>query len=106
MENINCKLEKMGLRASDLMIPKKGTDLSKWAVVACDQFTSEKDYWEDVDRLVGDAPSTLRLIFPECYLEDGDGDRRIADINRTMARYVGDELFDTYRDCFFLVKRT
>ncbi|MBP5552416.1 MAG: DUF1015 domain-containing protein [Spirochaetales bacterium] len=96
----------MGLRASDMMIPKKGTDLSKWAVVACDQFTSEKDYWEDVDRLVGDAPSTLRLIFPECYLEDGDADSRIADINRTLARYVGDELFDTYRDCFFLVKRT
>ncbi len=106
MENINCKLEKMGLRASDLMIPKKGTDLSKWAVVACDQFTSEKDYWEDADRLVGDAPSTLRLIFPECYLEDGDGDKRIADINRTMAQYVKDDLFDTYRDCFFLVKRT
>lgn len=106
MENINCKLEKMGLRASDLMIPKKGNDLSKWAVVACDQFTSEKEYWEDVDRLVGDAPSTLRLIFPECYLEDGDGDKRIADINRTMAQYVKDKLFDTYRDCFFLVKRT
>lgn len=106
MENINCRLEKMGLRASDLMIPKKGNDLSKWAVVACDQFTSEKEYWDDVDRLVGDAPSTLRLIFPECYLEDGDGDKRIADINRTMAQYVKDKLFDTYRDCFFLVKRT
>ena len=106
MENINCKLEKMGLRASDLMIPKKGADLSKWAVVACDQFTSEKDYWQDVDRIVGKDPSTLRLIFPECYLDDGDGDKRIADINRTMDSYVKDEIFDTYRDCFFLVKRT
>ena len=106
MENINCKLEKMGLRASDLMIPKKGVDLSKWAVVACDQFTSEKDYWQDVDRIVGKDPSTLRLIFPECYLDDGDGDKRIADINRTMDSYVKDEIFDTYRDCFFLVKRT
>ena len=106
MENINCKLEKMGLRASDLMIPKKGADLSKWAVVACDQFTSEKDYWQDVDRIVGKDPSTLRLIFPECYLDDGDGDKRIADINRTMDSYVKEEIFDTYRDCFFLVKRT
>ena len=106
MENINCKLEKMGLRASDLMIPKKGADLSKWAVVACDQFTSEKDYWQDVDRIVGKDPSTLRLIFPECYLDDGNGDRRIADINRTMDSYVKDDIFDTYRDCFFLVKRT
>ena len=106
MENVNLRLEKMGLRTSDLMIPKKGVDLSKWAVVACDQYTSEKDYWEDVDRIAGKDPSTLRLIFPECYLDDGDGDKRIEEINRTMDSYVRQELFDTYRDCFFLVKRT
>ena len=106
MNIINQRLEKMGIRTSDLMIPKKNIDLSKWAVVACDQFTSEKDYWEDANRLVGHAPSTLRLIFPECYLEDGDGDKRIADINSTMDSYVKEELFDTYKDCFFLVKRT
>ena len=96
----------MGIRTSDLMIPKKNIDLSKWAVVACDQFTSEKDYWKDVDKIVGKAPSTLRLIFPECYLEDGDGDKRISDINRNMSEYVEQDLFETYRDCFFLVKRT
>ncbi|MBR6084794.1 MAG: DUF1015 domain-containing protein [Spirochaetales bacterium] len=106
MENINIRLEKMGLRTSDLMIPKKGVDLSKWAVVACDQFTSEKDYWADVDRIVGKDPSTLRLIFPECYLDDGDGDQRIQDINRTMDNYVSQQLFDIHEDCFFLVKRT
>ena len=106
MENANIRLEKMGLRSSDLMIPKQGVDLSKWAVVACDQFTSEKDYWADVDRIVGKDPSTLRLIFPECYLDDGDGDKRIQDINRTMDSYVDKELFDVYEDCFFLVKRT
>ena len=106
MENVNIRLEKMGLKASDLMIPKKGVDLSKWAVVACDQYTSEKDYWEDVDRIAGKEPSTLRLIFPECYLDDGDGEQRIAAINKTMDSYVKEQLFDTYRDCFFLVKRT
>ena len=106
MENVNIRLEKMGLKTSDLMIPGKGVDLSKWAVVACDQYTSEKDYWEDVDRIAGKDPSTLRLIFPECYLDDGDGDQRIGAINRTMDSYVKDQLFDTYRDCFFLVKRT
>ena len=106
MENVNIRLEKMGLKASDLMIPKKNVDLSKWAVVACDQFTSEKDYWEDVDGIVGKDPSTLRLIFPECYLEDGDGDKRIEDINRTMDGYVRQQIFDTYENCFFLVKRT
>ncbi|MBQ7508468.1 MAG: DUF1015 domain-containing protein [Spirochaetales bacterium] len=106
MKNIKERLQAMGLEAADIMIPKKEIDPSAWAVVACDQFTSEKEYWEDADRIAGKKPSTLRLIFPECYLEDGDGDRRIADINRTMKEYVDENLFDTYRECFFLVKRT
>lgn len=106
MENLNKRFENIGLKAADIMLPKKGIDLGKWAVVACDQYTSEKDYWADVDKIVGSAPSTLRLIFPECYLEDGDEEKRISDINRTMKEYVNDKLFDTYRECFILVKRT
>lgn len=106
MSDINSRLKPMGLMAADIMIPKKGTDLSKWAVVACDQYTSEKNYWEDVSKLVGDAPSTLRLIFPECYLEDGDSKERIENINKTMKSYVDADLFDTYGRTFFLVKRT
>ncbi len=106
MENLNNRFAAIGLKAADIMIPKKGTDLTKWAVVACDQYTSEKHYWEDVDRIVGKEPSTLRLIFPECYLEDGDEEKRIADINRTMNAYVSEKLFDTFKECFILVKRT
>ncbi len=106
MENLNNRLERYGLKAADIMIPRKDVDLRKWAVVACDQYTSEKEYWEDVDRIVGAAPSTLRLIFPECYLEDGDEEKRIRDINMTMKDYVSRNLFDTYRECFILVKRT
>ena len=106
MKDVNKKLEAMGLLAADIMLPKKGTDLYKWAVVACDQYTSEKDYWADVEQIVGDAPSTLKLIFPECYLEDGDGKDRIANINKTMKSYVDAALFETYPETFFLVKRT
>lgn len=106
MKDINSRLKPMGLMASDIMIPKKGTDLNKWAVVACDQYTSERDYWEDVSKFVGDAPSTLRLIFPECYLEDGDAKARIENINKTMKSYLDSNLFDTYGRSFFLVKRT
>ena len=106
MKEVNKKLEKMGLKAADIMIPKKGIDLTKWAVVACDQYTSEKEYWEDASKIVGDAPSTLRLIFPECYLEDGDSKERIANINKTMKSYVDANLFETYPETFFLVKRT
>ncbi|MCR4676501.1 MAG: DUF1015 domain-containing protein [Sphaerochaetaceae bacterium] len=98
--------EKMGLKPADILIPKKSVDLKKWAVVACDQYTSEKDYWKKAEEYVGDSPSTLNLIFPECYLEDGDSKERIEKINRTMSSYVSQGMFDTYSDCFFLVKRT
>jgi len=106
MKDINNRLKPMGLMAPDIMIPKKGTDLNKWAVVACDQYTSERNYWEDVSKFVSDAPSTLRLIFPECYLEDGDSKARIENINKTMKSYLDSNLFDTYGRSFFLVKRT
>ena len=46
----------------------KNTDMTKWSVVACDQYTSEPEYWNDVEKIVGDAPSTLKLTLPEIYL--------------------------------------
>lgn len=106
MKSVKERLERIGIQAPDIMMPVKGTDLSKWAVVACDQFTSEKEYWKDVDDLVNDSPSTLRLIFPECYLEDGDGEQRIDQINEKMKAYVEANLFETYKETFFLVRRT
>ena len=51
-------------READIMLPTNGTDLSRWAVVACDQFTSEQEYWEQAADYVGKAPSTLSLIHP------------------------------------------
>ena len=106
MENINNRLERIGLKAADVLVPKKEIDHSKWAVVACDQFTSEKEYWHDVENIVGDSPSTDKLIFPECYLEDGDQNKRIADINKNMRSYLDNDIFDTYKESFILVKRT
>ena len=54
---------KLGMKPADILLPRDA-DMSKWAVVACDQFTSQPEYWEEADRIVGDAPSTLRLILP------------------------------------------
>lgn len=51
------------------MLPRKNINMQKWAVVACDQYTSEPEYWKEVEDFVGESPSTLRLIFPEAYLE-------------------------------------
>ena len=70
------------------IILPKNCDMEKWSVVACDQYTSEREYWEDVKNIVGDSPSTLNIIFPEVYLEDGDGDERIKKINSTMEEYI------------------
>ncbi|WP_031473105.1 DUF1015 domain-containing protein [Agathobaculum desmolans] len=75
-------------RIPSILFPKEGTDLSKWAVIACDQYTSQPDYWEETDRTVGDAPSTLRLTLPEVYLEDADVADRTATIHRTMQDYM------------------
>lgn len=77
-------------RIPQILMPKSGTDLSKWAVVACDQYTSQPEYWAEVDRMVGDAPSTLRLILPEVHLESPDCATYIEKIHADMHRYLED----------------
>ena len=65
-----------GFHIPEIMLPKEGTDYSKWAVVACDQYTSEPEYWDEVEKIVGDAPSALRLMLPEIYLEkEGEAEK-------------------------------
>ena len=55
-------------KPSDILIPKQNTDMYRWSVIACDQYTSEPEYWNSVEKIVGDSPSTLRLTLPEIYL--------------------------------------
>lgn len=98
----------IGLKVPTILLPKAGTDMSKWAVIACDQYTSEPEYWEKVSAEVGTSPSTLNLIFPEVYLEEAEADaeRRIAAINRTMQRYLDDgTLREEAQPGFILVDR-
>ena len=92
-------------QTADILIPQN-VDFTKWSVVACDQYTSERNYWEDVKNIVGDSPSTLNIIFPEVYLEDGDGDERIKKINATMEEYLKNGIFRELKDTFIYVKRT
>ena len=88
-----------------IMLPKDA-DMTKWSVVACDQYTSERDYWERVKETVGDAPSTLKIIFPEVYLEDEGGDERIKTINSTMKKYVEDGVLEELSPCYIYTERT
>lgn len=92
--------------AGEILLPKKGTDMSKWSVVACDQYTSEPEYWKSVSEFVGDAPSTLKVTFPEIYLEDGDPAVRIANINATMNAYLTDGIFASCGKKYIYVERT
>src|SRR3989344_5386464 len=80
--------EDLGLRVPTILLPRQGIDLEKWAVVACDQHTSEPEYWKSVTEFVGDYPSTLDMMFPEVYLGKGEDDQRIAAINETMNYYL------------------
>ncbi|MBQ8818097.1 MAG: DUF1015 domain-containing protein [Clostridia bacterium] len=76
---------------ADILLPDMNkTNAKKWAVIACDQFTSEPEYWEKVKRTVGDAPSTLRITLPEVYLDEAQ--ERIPSINATMKDYIRDVL--------------
>lgn len=91
---------------ADILLPKLDAEgMNKWSVVACDQYTGEPNYWKAVFGTVGDAPSALNLILPEIYLEDEDCEKRIEKINKAMAAYLADGLFEEYRDCFMLTKR-
>jgi hypothetical protein len=90
---LNTRLLNLGLAIPRLLLPRESVDLSAWAVIACDQFTQDRHYWEDVRETVGDKPSTLNLIFPEVYLEAEDRGGRIAAIHRTMASYLEGGIF-------------
>ena len=93
-----------GFGPADILLPQN-CDLTKWSVVACDQYTSQNDYWERVAQTVGDAPSTLKLILPESQLEDGHFEEHIADINRTMDAYLDQGLFRTLPNALIYVER-
>ena len=98
-------LAKLALQVPTVLLPKAGIDLNRWAVIACDQYTSEPEYWQAVDQLVADQPSTLRLVFPEVYLEDEDGDARIAAINASMDQYLAEGVLAEQEKGFILLDR-
>lgn len=91
-------------KSADILIPQN-VDFSKWSVIACDQYTSEPQYWKNVREAVGYEPSALNIIFPEVYLNDGSDEERIAKINAVMEKYVNDGLFRELSDSFVYVER-
>lgn len=87
-----------------VLLPNSNVDMNAWAVNACDQYTSNYDYWHEVEKLVGDKYSTLNLIYPEIYLKE-QPEKRIAKINENMQNYFSEGVFYETQ-CMVLVERT
>lgn len=89
------------LHSANILLPKG--DFEKWAVIACDQYTSDKKYWNDVENIVGDYPSTLNMVLPEVYLDETDD--RILAINKTMQDYIDNDIFEEISSSFVYIER-
>lgn len=90
---------------ADILLPQK-SDMTKWSVVACDQFSSQPEYWDALERETAGVPSTLHLMFPEAYLETRDQFAEAEKINAEMERYLSGGVFRTLRDSYVYVERT
>lgn len=92
-------------KRANILLPKE-TEMEKWAVIACDQYTSEPKYWEEVEHIVGDAPSTLKITLPEIYLEGKNVEERIKKINKEMENLINNNFFKTLENSLIYLERT
>lgn len=95
----------IAIQIGEILLPSPKIDLQKWAVIACDQFTSEPEYWQQVAEFVGDAPSTFNLILPEVYLGAPDESARVATTQAAMHDYLSNGIFVS-RSGLILVERS
>lgn len=101
-------LKKLAVAAPEILLPKSSVDLSRWAVIACDQFTSEPDYWKSVAETVGESPSTLKMVLPEVFLESLDEKHisvMIELINHNISSYLRDDILEKKEPGVILVDR-
>ena len=98
--------QEIGLKIPDILLPKATVDPHKWAVIACDQFTSEPEYWQEVEQIVGDSPSTLHLILPEVYLETDEAARRQETTQVKMKEYLQSHILREVNDFVYVLRKT
>ena len=91
--------------STDILLPKS-EDMHRWAVIACDQFTSDASYWQRVRQVAGEAPSTIHMILPEADLGSVDEEAAISRINATMEQYLAGDVFTVYSNAYVYVERT
>nr|WP_320050689.1 DUF1015 domain-containing protein [uncultured Desulfuromonas sp.] len=98
--------EHIGLQVPEILLPKHGTQMHYWSVIACDQYTSDRSYWQRLEQQTAGKISTLNLIFPEVNLEDDDAPQRIEKINQTMRAYLADGSLEKQPSGFILIDRS
>lgn len=95
----------IGLRIPQILLPKPAVNHHKWAVIACDQFTSQPEYWQQVEEIVGDAPSTYHMILPEVYLDTPEEDARIQSTQESMRTYLLEShIFRRINDFIYVIR--
>lgn len=98
-------LENIGVQIPKVYLPRKGIDLKKWAIVACDQYTSQPEYWEQVENIVGDEPSTLNLTLPEIFLGKEEEAARADYAQNKMREYLDSGVLVPYEGMIYVERK-
>ena len=96
----------MEIRCGEILVPNKNVDLQKWAVVSCDQFTTDKEYWDSLRNIDETIPTTAKLVVPEVYLPLEDEEGEIKKVQQEMQRYIDEKIFDAITKNAVCVQRT
>lgn len=96
----------IGIQIPRILLPGKGVDMRRWAVIACDQFTSQPEYWDQVQQVVGEAPSALNLILPEVYIGKPEEALRIQRTQEYMRKYLQSDLFEPVEHILYVERTT
>ena len=96
------KEESIGVQIPEVLLPAEGIDLNKWAVIACDQFTSQPEYWEQVAQIVGGSPSTYHMILPEIFLDSPEEAPHIQSAQANMYKYLAEGMFRSIKGLIYI----
>lgn len=106
MTDLETQCITLGIHIPTIALPRADIDLSRWAVIACDQFTQDPSYWERVAQYVGESPSMLSFIYPEVYLEKTVQETRITAIRQAMQKALAQEVLTEFRGMMYIERRT
>ncbi len=94
----------IGINIPEILLPKPSIDPSKWSVIACDQFTSEPEYWQQVEEIVGNSPSTYQMILPEVYLGTPEEEKQVAKTQSAMRQYIDSNVFRKVNNFIYVLR--